>query len=128
MLKYATSLLFFVVVSTAGADDSYAKRLVGRWTSVDYPGIELTFRDDHTFANRSDLKSFPGRWRVEEGDVLVEIWPEGRGKTIDRVKFTIRGDRLYFGVHFAITEVDGKQVGEPEIWTTGVSFRKSRMR
>ena len=126
MLKRSASFLLLIAATVWGGEESLSQRLVGRWVAVEWPSVEITYRADHTYTARSDSHTLSGTWRVE-GDELIEI--SGTGKfqgTIDKCRFSIRGDRLFFGLHQTISKSHGKHVDQPKQWMTGLTYRRAR--
>ena len=125
MLKHSASFLFLIAAAVCGGEESLSQRLVGRWVAVEWPSIEITYRADHTYTRQSDSHTSSGTWRVE-GNELIEILGTGKWRgTIDKCGFSIRGDRLFLGLHQTIGKSHRKQVGQPKQWMTGLTYRRA---
>jgi hypothetical protein len=126
MLKHAFTLIVCTVAVAHASSEPLDRRLVGTWVSVDpLPPMYMTFYRDHTRITRytDGSPSIRVTWRTR-GDQLIEQWSSGRTDTIDRCTPVFRGDRVWFGMHQMT--VHGKAAGSPELWTTGLTFRRLR--
>ena len=129
MLKRVVLFLACTVVAVIADTRSIESRLIGTWVTAEYPqhmAHYVTYGPDHTRVTRyaDGTAPFRASWRVD-GDQLIETWLTGpyRG-SIDKCRFSIRGDRLIFGLHETTRTLHGRQVEKPESWMTGVTYRR----
>ena len=123
LIRIVAVVLSAVVVAAAAGD----RQLIGIWRADGFSDVQMIFRADHTYTSRSAAHRSEGTWRVD-GDRLTTIDQAGSSKErlIDTVRFAVRGDKLFLGLHETTKKSQGHQVGNAEQWMTGLTYRRVR--